>query len=327
MNTDSIRIRNARLSVEIAAPGMIYRGTRFDWSGFITQVTLDDQHTFCMPESLEPGKGTGGIGLCNEFGNELAVGYDEAQPGEAFPKLGIGLLKRPDDKPYNFFRPHEIVALFPIQVEASEEQARFVVEPIECRGYAARLEKTIRLEENTLTIHYKLENTGSKPILTHEYCHNFLGIDQQPIGPDYRLTFPQAVQREPLPDQFLRLAPPWLRWLPRPILKALIQRYVGGSSQAMALQGREITWKETPKGFFFSRLQGYARRDEPQWTLTHAPSGVSVSEIDDFTPTRLVVWGEAHVVSAEVYTDITIAPGEVQRWTRRYIFTGGRTIG
>jgi hypothetical protein len=320
MTVDPILLTSSRLKVEIAQPGTVYRGTRFDWSGFITQVTLDDRHTFCMPESLEPGKGTGGIGLCNEFGNELAVGYDEAQIGEPFPKLGIGLLEKPDERRFNFFKPHKIVELFPIRVEAKGDQARFVVEPVECNGYAARLEKTVRIDDNLLHIDYLLENSGEKAIVTHEYCHNFMGIDGLPVGPGYRLVFPQEVKREPPPEQFYRMAPLSLRWLPKPVVKWVIDRILSGMSQKMKLHGREITWQDTPKGAFFSRLQGFQQRTEPQWTLEHASSGRWVSESDDFLPTRLVVWGEAHVVSAEVYVDLNVPPGGRQAWSRRYEF-------
>jgi hypothetical protein len=315
-------LNNSRLRVEIAQPGTIYQGTRFDWSAFITQVTLDGQHTFCMPESLQTGKGTGGIGLCNEFGNELAVGYEDAQPGEPFPKLGIGLLRRPDDGRYNFFRPYEIVEKFPIQVDGGAELARFTVQPLDCRGYAARLEKTVRLVENALVIDYRLENIGSQPLITHEYCHNFLGINQQPIGPDYQLQFPQAVTREPPPGGMGKMAPPALRWLPKPLLNWLVKTALSRMGQAMLLKEKTITWNETPKNAFFARLTGFQPRQEAQWELLHQPSGLRVSESDDFPPTRLVVWGTAHVVSAEVYTDINLAPGEVKHWSRRYVFSG-----
>ena len=155
-----IILKSDRLEVEIAQPGTHYNGTRFDWSGFITQVTLDGQHTFCMPESLRPGKGTGGSGLCNEFGIEKSLGYDEAPVGGAFPKLGIGLLKRPDGEPYKFMRPFEIVEEFPIIIDARQEQVTFYVEPIACMGYAARLKKTISVAGPELTIAYQLDNVG-----------------------------------------------------------------------------------------------------------------------------------------------------------------------
>jgi len=316
-----IIISRDRLSVEIAQPGTVYTGTRFDWSGFVTQVTLDGAHTFCQPESLMPGKGTGGIGLCGEFGNELAVGYDEAQPGEPFPKLGIGLLARPDEASYNFFRPHQIVERFPIRVEAGESEARFVVEPLECRGYAARLRKVLRVKGNTLSIKSTLENTGARRLVTHEYNHNFIGIDDQPVGPAYTLTFPQEVHREPPPPQFYRMAPPALRWLPKPLLRWLIGRLMRRMGGAMTLRGDEITWPEMPQRAFFTRLRGFQPRADPQWTLAHHPSGLQVSETDDFPPARLVVWGEAHVACAEVYTDLDVQPGASHSWKRTYTFS------
>ena len=202
MNTTEnppIVLRSDRLAVEIAQPGSVYSGTRFDWTGFITQVTLDGAHTFCVPESLTPGQGSGGVGLCNEFGIEEVIGYDEAQPGDPFPKLGIGLLARPDEQPYNFFRPYEIVAPFPIHVTANATQATFTVEPLECRGYAVRLTKTVTVEGAELTIAYTLENVGEKPIVTTEYVHNFLGID----GHAHRAGLPAA---DALHDRICRAA-------------------------------------------------------------------------------------------------------------------------
>ena len=318
--TNPLTITSSRLAVEIAQPGTVYRGTRFDWSGFITQVTLDGKHTFCMPESLEPGQGTGGIGLCNEFSNELTVGYDEAKPGEPFLKLGIGLLKRPDEGSYNFFRPHEIVENFPIHVEPKPDQVIFYVEPIECRGYAARLEKTVSVQENKLILGYSLKNTGTRTITTHEYCHNFLGINQLPIGPDYQLRFPQQVELEPPPPNMHRMAPPNMRWIPKPILRWLITRMMRQMQGSLLMKGSQITWKEIPEKAFFSRLVGFKFRTEAQWELFHRPSRLIVREVDNFPPSRLVVWGTTHVVSAEVYTDIHIQPGESQEWQRVFEF-------
>jgi hypothetical protein len=296
MNADQspTTLRSSRLTVEIAAPGSVYAGTRFDWTGFVTQVTLDRQHTFCMPESLTPGQGSGGIGLCGEFGIDKAIGYHDVSPGEGFPKLGIGLLKRPDGERYDFFRPHEIVQTFPIQVAATETQARFVVDPIDCRGYAVRLTKTLSVDGNWLKVSYRLDNVGSNHISTNEYCHNFMGIDQQPIGPDYRLRFPYQVE--------LQLPP---HMPPQPIL---------------SVSGNDLTLNGTPQRPFYCRPLGFSQTEEPQWELFHLPSGVGLREYDDFAPMRVAVWGTAHVISAEIFVDIALQPGETQTWMRRYMF-------
>lgn len=296
-----IVLQSDRLTVEIAQPGSVYTGTRFDWTAFITQVTLDGTHTFCVPESFTPGQGTGGVGLCNEFGIEEVIGYDEVQPGDPFPKLGIGLLTRPDEKPYNFFRPHDIVTPFPIHVTADATQAMFTVEPVDCRGCAVRLTKTVTVEGAGLTIAYALENVGAKPILTTEYVHNFMRIDERAIGPDYRLCMPYTIE----------FATP----LEGPFAERMAEMMA-----VLDVQDGDIRWKTTPEHNFYCRPLGFAQSTAPQWELVHEPSGVGMREFDDFAPARVVVWGAEHVVSAEIFVPLNVQPGETQCWTRRYEF-------
>jgi hypothetical protein len=294
----AIVLRSPRLTVEIAAPGSAYAGTRFDWTGFVVQVTLDGEHTFCVPESLEPGQGTGGIGLCGEFGNDKPIGYDDAQPGDLFPKLGIGLLRRPDADRYNFFAPHEIVQRFPIRVETTPDLARYVVDPLDCRGYAVRLTKTLGVHDDWLEIAYRLDNVGSKAIDTNEYCHNFLGIDQHSMGPEYLLRFPYDVELQDLP------------YMPRQAI--------------LNVSGKVLTLDSTPERPFYCRPVGFFQTEEAQWELLHLPSGAGLREYDDFAPSRVAVWGTTHVISAEVFVDLRLQPGENGTWTRRYEFFAGQ---
>jgi hypothetical protein len=94
----TLTLFNPKLHVTIAHPDLVYTGLRFVWTGFIMQITLENKHTFCTPESLHSSEGTSGIGLCNEFGNLHALGYKEAQPQEQFMKIGVGLLRKPDEE-------------------------------------------------------------------------------------------------------------------------------------------------------------------------------------------------------------------------------------
>lgn len=119
-------LSNGILTAEIADTGS-YRGTRFDWTGFITQVTLNrGGHTFCVPESLVPGQGTGGIGLCNEFGISRAIGYDEAAVGEWFPKPGVGLLQKVSAAPYSFAADYPLIP-FQVVEERSRTEVTYTV--------------------------------------------------------------------------------------------------------------------------------------------------------------------------------------------------------
>lgn len=135
------------------------------------------------------GQGTGGIGLCNEFGISRAIGYEDAAPGEWFPKFGIGLLQKQSDEPYSFIGEYPLQP-FPVTEEWSGDSVTYTVQPLECRGYSMRLVKTLKLEGNRLDILYKVENTGSEALRIEEYIHNFVGIDGALVGTDYELRLP-----------------------------------------------------------------------------------------------------------------------------------------
>lgn len=46
-------LENNRLKVSIQEPSEMYEGSRFDWTGFISQIVLDERVSFCVPEQLE----------------------------------------------------------------------------------------------------------------------------------------------------------------------------------------------------------------------------------------------------------------------------------
>ncbi len=313
-------IKSDRLAVEIAYPGKIYTGTRFDWTGFVTQVTLDGQHTFCKPESLVEGQGTGGIGLCNEFGNDTPIGFEEAQNGETFPKLGIGLLWRGDQPKYEFFRRYQIATPFPIQVDYRDDQAEFVVEPIETLGYSARLEKKLLVRENWLEFHYRLENTGQKPFHTNEYAHNFMGFDENSIGPDYQFTFLLPVEFEDLSPMLRSFAPKWTRFLPRMIVNRAVNQRIDQMREIFRVEGNVLGLGQAPTSPLYGRLAGLAKSDQPQFELLHRPTGLWMREYDDFEPVRVAVWGVGHVISAEIFIPIQLEPGQSMEWKRLYEF-------
>src|SRR5439155_23929807 len=58
------------------------------------------------------------------------------------------------------------------------------------RGWGYEYVKRLALPAgDELTIEHRLKNTGTKAIDTEQYCHNFVILDQQPVGPGYRLGF------------------------------------------------------------------------------------------------------------------------------------------
>ncbi|TYQ15464.1 UNVERIFIED_CONTAM: hypothetical protein Cloal_1918 [Acetivibrio alkalicellulosi] len=286
-NTNLI-LKNDRLKVEISYPGKQYTGSRFDWTGFITGVYLDNKYSFCAKESQIEGQGSGGIGFCNEFGINTPIGYNEIKPGEKFPKIGVGLLTRPDQSDYFFFDKYQ-VSPFDFTIFQDSNSITFVSQPKECNGYAVKMTKKLTLSQNTLTINYHLENTGSQEIITEEYCHNFISINNNLIGPGYVLRFPYNLIIKDLPN-------------------------------VLEFSGNEIRLTKKPSKDFNCQPKGFDTVQNHYWELLYTPLKTGVREYSDFPLKYVALWGTTHVISPEVFIDVKIKPGKTQEWSRRYEF-------
>jgi hypothetical protein len=286
-------LENDVLEIEVANIDA-YRGSRFDRTGFITQVRLKDgNHTFCTAERLQPGLGSGGVGICSEFGIFTPIGYDTACVGEPFPKLGVGMLIKPDLTPYDFSSPYPVIP-YDVQVETGCEVLQFHTEMEECQGFAASLTKRISIDGARLIIVYLLSNTGNKSIRTEEYTHNFMRIDGHDYGPDYKLTFSFPIEIENI----------------EPVYTPQVLRVSSNDVRINAVPQQDVYFNPTiPSG-----------GNELYWELVHEPSSVGVRETCTFPIDKLAVWGAAHVVSPEVFAVIDLKPGESQTWQRTFDF-------
>lgn len=283
-----LTLESNRLSVVFSSPGAFYAGSRFDWTGFITDVTLDGRHSFCVDESLIPGVGTGGRGLCNEFGIHEPIGYDEAQVGEYFPKLGVGLLKRRSAEEYRFWEPYEITPA-PVEIISQNDCISFLSSYPECNGYGASLRKDFTVKDNLMKVEYTLTNLGKKDLSTTEYIHNFVNIDGKGVGPHSLLSFSFTLQGDNIPDVF-------------------------------QVSENSIKFKEVPDKEFYWAPKGYEGKPTCSWSLIDQQTGVGLKETCDFQALRVGIWGKAHVVSPELFIGLKVAPGETKRWTRSYEF-------
>lgn len=287
--TSPIRLHSERLSVDIARPGAGYQGARFDWSSFITQVTLDGTHTFCAAEGTSGSdKGVKGAGLCCEFGPQTAVAFSQAAPGERFLKPGVGLLTRPDAAPYRFFASYDVEP-FDIDTETKTNAVVFTIQPRLCIGYAMRLVRRIEVQANQLRMTVHLENTGKHPIATEEYCHNFISINGHGPGPELSLTTGFSFAHNE-------------------------------ARRIVQIKQNTATWDHRPQQPFFLPGGQIQRSPGTYWMLKHEPSGVGMAESGSFAMNRFALWGSGHVVSPEVFAAIHVRPGESQSWHREFAF-------
>ena len=288
-DSTKIILKNERLEVGIANSGTFYKGSRFDWNGFIMQVTLDSIHTFCVPESLESEKGSGGQGFCGEFGLEEAIGYDETCVGDYFPKIGVGLLKKPDLLPYNFFRPYQYIRQSS-NIVINNQTASFSTNTPEHNGYAYDYYKTISICENRLKVEYSLHNKGPKKISTTEYCHNFIGIDKKGVDGCYSLKLPCEIVME-------------------------------AAKGELYTKNNIFKWPDTVMNEeFYCHVRGYRNSESYSWEIYNDKLGVGVREIDDFPVYKFALWGYRHVISPETFIRIELEQDQTKTWTREYEF-------
>jgi hypothetical protein len=175
-----------------------YRGSRFDWAGMIGRVTFRGHSWYSQWQTPhDPTAHDHATGPCHEFDMDEPPGYEDAAAGESFVKIGVGLLQKPDNGSYTFYNAYTIQDPGTHTWSRTKDRIRFVHRIPTLRGIRYVYEKTLRMcgsDSSAFTIHRTLHNTGTRPIATTQYCHNFTSIDDEPIGDPYEVHFASAPQ-------------------------------------------------------------------------------------------------------------------------------------
>src|SRR5215469_4188599 len=172
-----------------------YRGERFDWSGSVASLEAKGHSYFGVwfPR-YDPKLHDSITGPVEDY---APLNYTESKPGETFVKIGIGVLKRPDEQQYRFSNPYELLDTGKWSVRTGSDFVEYRHELKDPNsGYAYIYTKTVRLTPGKpeMTIDHNLKNTGTKPIETNVYNHGFFMLDSQPTGPDITVTFPFEIK-------------------------------------------------------------------------------------------------------------------------------------
>lgn len=305
-----LQLNNGILNVQIRLPGSAPESKRFDSCCQVKQVILHGKHAFCQPEQLKEDRvSCYGFGLCSEFDmNDIAA---QAQIGELFPKPGVGLLKQIETgKPYDMWSHYEINR-FNKHWEYGADWVDFVEEPQMCMGVAAKIRKRLSLKGNTITVSTTVTNEGENALHFCEYQHNFVSIDDIRVDKGYCLEIPYDGTIAEIERSFRNLK----------------DFSPAGISCAQA-QGQKILWNRSMDGYTYHKTT-YANDIIPQaeykWTLSHADSEASISEICHFQPWKIVQWGIEHCICTEVYSRIDVEPGESTHFSRTWVFDDSQT--
>lgn len=307
---ESIVLHTDDLEVRLKGAEALPFSERFAAAGVVEQVVLHGKHRFCQPEQKLAGRVTcHGQGLCSEFvWDELAR---EAGAGQFFPKIGVGLLRqRPEGGAYDMWKHYETEA-FPTEVSVSGNRVTYRQGPRPCLDVAAELTRTVETYRNTVTIVTKLKNVGKRTLIPEEYHHNFVAIDDYPVGPGYELEIPFDGDLAAMEESTVR-----------------IEDYRTPVTDVIKTSGQRVLWKHDMTGTAFHKAtKGNRILDCPRywWRLSHENSPATVEEHMYFVPSGLVVWGIEHCICPEVYGQWHVEPGGEQIMVRTWRFEDDRT--
>jgi len=293
----SAEISNGLIKARLYLPDSqngYYMGTRFDWSGQISDLTFDGHNYFGKWfDKYDPVLHDAIMGPVEEFG---PLGYREAATGDNFIMIGIGALKKPEEKNHNRFGYYEIVNHGQWKIKKKKDQVRFV-HTLAHGGYSYEYTKIVRLVKGKpeMEILHILKNKGSNPIKTNVYNHNFFVINNQPTGPGFVVRFPYNISGEG--QGFGTIA----------IIKDNTISFT-----------RNLNQGET---VFCGGLKGYRNVPEDyDIRIENNTTGAGVRIRGDKPLSRLVFWAAPKTLCPETFNDIEIDPGKEFSWNLTYEF-------
>lgn len=311
-----IEISNGVLRVAIYLPDSdkgFYRGTRFDWSGVIRSLEFNGHNyygpwfTKTDPDVIDfvfkgadivAGPCSAITGPVEEFSShDKALGFDAAKPGGTFIKIGVGVLRRPDNKAYNPYRLYEVVNGGKWTIRTTDHSVEFTQDLSDpSSGYGYRYTKTIRLTNGKpeMILEHTLENTGQRAIETSVYDHNFLVLDQQPIGPDFVVTVPFAIHAER--EENAKLA---------------------------RIDGGQFTYRENIEGreTVSAEFSGFGETaSDYKITIENHKAGAGMQITGNRPLSKENLWSIRSVLAMEPFIEMSIEPGKTFAWQYDYTY-------
>jgi hypothetical protein len=299
-----------KLYLPVAKTGF-YQGTRFDWSGVIGSLEYSG-HNYYRPwfQRTDPkvvdysydgadivaGTCCAMTGTPEEFStNNKALGFDEAKVGGTFIKIGVGVLRKPDEAAYIIFRQYDLVDGGKWTVRQQADSVEFTQELSDpSTGYAYVYRKTVSLTKGQaqMVLDHSLRNTGERVIQSNVYNHNFLFLDNQAPGPYYTITFPFVIKTAQPPE------------------KALAE-----------IRDNQILFNKilAERDHVQFGIQGYgADAKDYDIRIENQKAGAGVRIRGDRPLARLALWSIKTPLSIEPFINMTIQPGAEFTWKLAY---------
>ncbi len=280
-----ISLQNGSLTVLVSHPGEYYRATRFDWAGVFRRIEkagyvyADEWFAAYNPLTHDA--------VCGPSEEFVTVDFEHVGVGSLFVKPGVGLLRRPDDAPYDWFRLYEIADMGKWSVKATPSQ---VVFRQELQGWY-EYEKQITLTDSSaFTIGHRLKWLHETPLRGYNYNHNFFTFNGTPVGQGRQIDF---------------LFSPSGHWR---------EQY-----ENVGFEGRGIRFRAPiSEGRSVYCGDVHHEGDATSYDVTLREGTRRVRAVSDASLSHYVFWANPHVACAEPYIPIELNRGETKSWQIKY---------
>ncbi|HZC42867.1 MAG TPA: hypothetical protein VE195_01755 [Acidobacteriaceae bacterium] len=274
-----------------------YRAQRFDWSGVIGCASYKG-HTYWGQwfRHYDPEVNDAITGPVEEFRpDDGAQGYDSAQSGGTFVKIGVGVLRKTSNAPYRFGDSFPIVDTGRWNVHVGKRSITFQQRLTSPNGINYLYTKKLILSRDgsVLTLHHTLKNLGGAPLVTNVYDHDFFMLDAQPTGPGFvlHLAFAPVPQTPPQPGA--------------------------------TVKGNDIVYlKELGEGdSVASYLTGYgSTASDYDIRLENKNTHTGIEQTGSMPISRFYLWSIHSTICPEAYLHLDIASGKTEKWDIHYHF-------
>ena len=276
----------ARLYLPNAETGY-YRATRFDWAGVIPSLQYKGVEYFgqWFPR-YDPKLHDSIVGPVESFD---PVGYEKAQPGGTFLRIGVGLLKRPDERDVNNFHTYEIADGGKWTSKPAKDHVEFTHDLAGVYLYR----KVVRLDKDKLILEHSLKNTGKDLIETDVYNHDFYMIGRLPSGPEVTVQF----QFEPHANQDMK--------------------------GITVLQGKNLAYSRELAGgeSVYTEMDGFSPETKDyDIRVENRQARAGVHQTSDHGMSKLHFWSIRSTVCPEAYTHVRVEPGKEISWRVTFQF-------
>jgi hypothetical protein len=276
-----------------------YQATRFDWSGQMFSLEYKGHTYFGLwnPAPYSPKLHDAIMGPVEEFLTDGAgLGYAEAKPGGTFLKIGVGVIRKPEERRFQQFKTYDIVDPGKWTVKKRNDSVEFtqtVNDPES--GYGYRYTKVVQLVKGkpVMVLEHRLQNTGKKQIESDVYEHNFYMLDGQPTGPDVVVKFPFEVH-----------ATQDLHGLAETRGKEFV--YLKELAAGQTAQSNLTGFSSDPKDYDISE--------------ENRKTGAGVRQTSDRPIVRINYWSIRSTACPEAYIHVSAAPGKSFTWKISYEF-------